>query len=288
MDIEAVTDNAAHRGVITLAHLLAAAGVDNLGDVELIRHTFGPNGLASQSSLSDENYVLNYTREQGYGPGHKLGAIPPGTWLIFTADGGRRARFYTAYKNRGELVNQRTETRRYFNLHKTDLLDTLQGRLVINWSNDPVNWAKSGKTAHKYPVVEIADPESVPFPGYDRLLIDYDTLRAVSEDSRYAKWRTALAAVQGIYLIADSTGPGRLYVGLAAGREGVLGRWNEYARNGHGGNVALVDGTRFDPRQAHYSLLRVFGPTTPLVEIAQAEEHYKLAILTRRHGLNEN
>ncbi|MFC5502107.1 GIY-YIG nuclease family protein [Lysinimonas soli] len=286
--MQITSDGAARRGVVTLAHLLDAAAVENLADVVIVRHTFGPKGLSSPSSLADPNYVLAYTREQGFGSGHKLGIDPPGTWLIFTADSGRRARFYTAYENRGEVAAERTDLRRFFDLHETDLLETLRGRLVIEWGNDPVNWAKSGATASQYRVVEIADPESVPFPGYDRLLIDYDTLRAVSEDSRYAKWRTALESVKGIYLIADSTGPGRLYVGQASGEDGVLGRWNEYARNGHGGNVALGDGTIFDPRTAHYSLLRVFGPATPLAEILEAEEHYKLALLSRKHGLNRN
>lgn len=288
MEIETTADDAARQGVVTLAHLLAAAGIDDLSNVVLIRHTFGPNGLASPGALSDAIYVLQYTREQGRGPRHKLGAHPPRTWLIFTADGGRRARFYAAYENGGEVVEEQTESRRFFDLHETDILEKLRGRLVIEWGADSINWAKAGTTASKYPVVEIADPEKVPFPGYDRVLIDYDTLRDVSEDSRYEKWRTALAAVQGIYLIADTTAAGRLYVGMADGKDGILGRWSQYARNGHGGNVALVDGERFDPRSAYFSLLRVFGPATPRAEVLEAEEHFKLAILTRRHGLNEN
>jgi hypothetical protein len=281
------SDGSARRGIVTLGQMLAAAGVENVADVVLIRHTFGPEGL-SLGSLPDPNYVLKYTREQGRGPGHKLGASPAGTWLVFTADGGHRARLYAAYENRGEVPSEQTELHRFFDLHETNLLESLRGRLVIEWGNDPVNWAKNGTAASQYPVVEIADPESVPFPGFDRLLIDHQTLRAVSEDSRYSKWRTALASVKGIYLIADSTGPGRLYVGLASGKDGVLGRWNEYARNGHGGNVALGDGTIFDARSAQYSLLRIFGPATPLIEVVEAEEHFKRALMSRTHGLNRN
>jgi excinuclease UvrABC nuclease subunit len=51
----------------------------------------------------------------------------------------------------------------------------------------------------------------------------------------------ALGSVQGVYLIADSS-TGQLYVGKA---ERILGRWNAYAyayaRDGHGGNVALKE-----------------------------------------------
>lgn len=84
------------------------------------------------------------------------------------------------------------------------------------------------------PVVEIADPARVPFPGFDNVLITHDELVAVVEDSRYAEWRTALAAVQGVYLVADSSS-GELYVGKADGTERPLGRWSAYARDGHGG-----------------------------------------------------
>ena len=58
------------------------------------------------------------------------------------------------------------------------------------------------------------------------------------DDPRYADWRIALSEVQGIYLITDSTN-GKQYVGKADGAERILGRWTAYARDGHGGNVAL-------------------------------------------------
>jgi hypothetical protein len=96
------------------------------------------------------------------------------------------------------------------------------------------HWAKAGGKAGQMPVVEIADPARVPFPGSDNVLITHDELVAVVEDSRYAEWRTALAAVQGVYLVADSSS-GELYVGKADGTERPLGRWSAYARDGHGG-----------------------------------------------------
>lgn len=71
-------------------------------------------------------------------------------------------------------------------------------RLVIEWSADTVNWATTGKSAGLMPVVEIADPQSEPFPGFDSLLISHDELQAVVADNRYSQWRTALSSVQGI------------------------------------------------------------------------------------------
>lgn len=140
------------------------------------------------------------------------------------------------------------------------------------------------------PLVEIADPARVPFPGFDNVLITHDELLAVVEDSRYAEWRTALAAVQGVYLIADSSS-GRLYVGKADGSERLLGRWSAYVRDGHGGNLAFRELAAVDAshrRHFVFSILRVFGPSATAAEVDAAEAHYKRALLTRQHGLNRN
>lgn len=140
------------------------------------------------------------------------------------------------------------------------------------------------------PLVEIADPARVPFPGFDHVLISHDELTAVVEDSRYTEWRTALAAVQGVYLIAD-TSSGKLYVGKADGGERLLGRWSAYARDGHGGNIALRELADVDMshrRHFMFSILRVFGPNATTAEVDAAEAHYKQALVTRQYGLNRN
>lgn len=270
-------------------HLLAAAGVVNVDDVLIIRHVYKPDGLRSSSDLTPDR-VLAYTRAQDLSTS-KFPNIPPSTWLIFVADGGRRSRFWGAFENRGEVAAEQTSTLRHFDLHESALLSSLRNRLVVEWSKDAINWAKSGRAAARFPVIEIADPEVVPFPGFDRVLITYAQLQAVVTDSRYAAWRTALASVQGIYAIAD-TRSGKLYIGKADGGDRILGRWSAYARDGHGGNVALKElaGTDASSRDGYmFSLLRVFGPTAASSDVDDAEAHYKRALLTRApFGLNLN
>ncbi|WP_128081674.1 GIY-YIG nuclease family protein [Arthrobacter sp. TB 26] len=139
-------------------------------------------------------------------------------------------------------------------------------------------------------VVEISDPASVPFPGFDSVLVSFEELQAVIADDRYGQWRTALSSVQGIYLIAD-TSTGRLYVGKAGGAEKFLGRWGEYARNGHGGNVALRELAAADARHRQhfqFSILQVFSPSAPTAQVDAAEAHFKRALLTRQFGMNLN
>jgi hypothetical protein len=275
------------RGDLTLADLLTAAGLAT-DDVLLVRHTYSADGLTGPRDATVEN-VLTYSRAQALRQS-KIPKDPPALWLNFLADGKRRSRFLVAYENRGEVLAERTADQRYFDLHQSDVLVSLRNRLVIEWSNDTINWAKTGEKARQMPVVEIADPARVPFPGFDNVLVPHDQLVAIVEDSRYAEWRTALAAVQGIYLVAD-TSSGQLYVGKADGTERLLGRWSAYARDGHGGNVALRQLAEVDAahrRHFVFSILRVFGTTATTAEVDAAEAHYKRALLTRQYGLNRN
>lgn len=273
-------------GDLKLGHVFDAAGLD-LSEVVLLRHTYTADGLAAPADVTPGN-LLAYVRKQAIN--NKLGKTPPFIWLNFMTDGGRRSRFLTAYENHGELPPERTTDYRFFDLRPSQVLMSLKDRLVVEWSRDAVNWAKTGNAASAFPVVEIVDPVEVAFPGFDKLLISYDELVSVVEDRRYAPWRSALGAVQGVYLIADST-TGQLYVGKADGGERIMGRWASYARDGHGSNLALRQLADLDPSHARhfkFSILQVFGPAATTREIDEAESHYKEALLTRRYGLNRN
>lgn len=273
-------------GDLTLGHVLAAAGLD-LADVVVIRHTVGGDALGPDDQTPDG--LRRYTRSQSATLA-KFPRNPPRYWVCFLASGGRRSRLLVVFENHGELVAERTSDHRFYDLRETEVLSSLVGRLVIEWGKDAINWSKSGTSAAHLPVVQIADPDAVPFPGFDNVLLTHTELQTVISDPRYATWRTALGSVQGIYLIAD-TSTGRLYVGKADGSERILGRWTQYAANGHGGNVALRDLAGVDAKHARhfvFSLLRVFGPSTPMSEVDATESHFKRAMLTRIHGLNRN
>ena len=152
-----------------------------------------------------------------------------------------------------------------------------------------------GMSAARLPVLEIADRDKVPFPGFDRVLLTHQELQEMVTHRRYADWRAALREVQAVYLITDSS-TGEQYVGKADGSERLLGRWAAYANDGHGGNKTLralskaskgsMEGDH--ARHFRFSILRVFGPSTPMTEVNQVESHYKRALMTREFGLNEN
>lgn len=269
-------------GALTLGDVLAAYGFDP-NEVLTIRHTSSDELPAGAS----EAQIVAFTRSQYLRPS-KIPQSPPPLWVLFWADGGRRARYYGAFRNRGECLAERTDTHRYFDLRPDDALAALRDRLVIEWSRDAINWAKGGSDAASFPIIEITD--TTEFPGFDGVLLSHSALKSVVSSPRYSKWRAALASVQGIYLIAD-TASGGLYVGQAAGQGGILGRWKQYASDGHGGNTELAALVGGDPGRMvgfQYSILRVFGLGASPAQIYAAEEHYKRALLSRSHGMNRN
>lgn len=266
---------------LTFSSILASAGIEPARAL-VIRHAYvraHDDGTAPIHADSTDEEILAYTQEQSANP-RVFPAKPPPTWVVFLPEGGDRARLWSVLIHRGETTTGDAPVRT-FDLTPDDRLADLRNRLVLGWRS-PRTWWINATTAAAYPVMEIADAEPVPFPGFDRLILTYAQLQAVMREHRYAAWRTALASVVGIYLITD-TRDGRPYVGKADGGENIRQRWSAYAANGHGGNVRLRP---LDPSTFRLSLLRVFDPGTPTHVINGAESHYKQALDSVNFGLN--
>lgn len=268
---------------LILDSILRGAGIDP-AEAQAIRHAYvrpdedsGHVGIHADSTDSE---ILRYTSHQS-AKQRVFPVTPPRIWVVFIKEGGDRARFWSVVENRGETLNDGAQ--RIFDIVQSDHMTDLRNRLVIGWRS-PRTWRLNGPTAAGYPVMEIADAQPVPFPGFDSLILDHAQLQAVMREHRYSSWRTALASVNGVYLITD-TRDGRQYVGKADGAESIRQRWSAYAINGHGGNVELRG---LDPTSFRFSLLRVFDPATPTRVIDEAESHFKRALDTRSHGLNRN
>lgn len=290
-DTDAAPDSRAD-GVLLLGHVFAAAALQP-DETIVIRHVYRTDSdhLRGPEDLANRDKLLTYTSLQAV-DSRSFPATPPRYWVVCIGE-GRNARLITVYENRGELARFTRDDGwhgRNFDLRETDLLNSYRQRLTFGWSN-PRRWCTYGGTAAKSEILALADPIAPPFPGFDTLVLTQAELRTVINDPLYEHWRTALESVQGIYLITDSSN-GKHYVGQTAGGQRILGRWSQYAHNGHGGNKELVSLFRRDPDHAEhfvYSLLRVFGPSVDPDVVHAAESHYKSALMSRQpFGLNHN
>ena len=108
--------------------------------------------------------------------------------MILIADGKRRSRLWGTFENHGEVIAERTQENRFFDLRMSDFLAPLTDRLVIEWDS-PRNWHRRATSAANLPVLEIADRDKEPFPGFDGVLLTYHRLCEMVESPRYADWR---------------------------------------------------------------------------------------------------
>ncbi len=123
------------------------------------------------------------------------------------------------------------------------------------------------------------------FPGYENVNISWQELsRIIAKES----WKTALQNQKAIYLITDISN-GKQYVGSAYGENMLLNRWQNYVKNGHGGNVQLKQlPIEYIKNNFRYSILDIFKSTTDDKIILTRESWWKETLLTRKFGYNSN
>jgi hypothetical protein len=115
-------------------------------------------------------------------------------------------------------------------------------------------------------------------PEWDAIELTWEQVRVMP-----TRWRTALSQWRGIYFIYDVS-DGKGYVGSASGHDNLLGRWQNYAVAGDGGNVLLK--TR-DPKNFRFTILQRVSPDMEADTVIQVENSWKKRLHTiRPYGLN--
>ena len=277
----------------TFSDLLGKAGIDP-AKTKLIRHSFSSWHFRE---CFNRGLVKEYTAEQrqGFSKGYDY-------WAVFTSDKGSLSRFYTLYKVNGSVPNTPDlmpenwpiagsfqGTGAYFNLERLDVLKQYEGRLIIDWGKATRMWHQKGTT--EKPVVAIQAEAKRQFPGYQNMILSFDQLEEVVQNSiEYELWQTALASVYAVYLIVD-TKSGKQYVGSAYGKDGLLGRWRCYVETYHGGNKLMVDLISAKPEQYkhfQFSILQLLEKTATADEVIQTESLWKKKLQTIAFGMNDN
>lgn len=166
-----------------------------------------------------------------------------------------------------------------YDLRLSDVMADYQDKVVIEWGAGTRSWVQ---WAHKQPkdILEITEQYEPRFPGFrsfTRLVDDIPSLPT--------GWQQVLRSVKGVYLLVDVV-TGQQHVGSAKGADSLLGRWMEYAADGHGGNLALKAAGKKGRRTYQVSVLEVVDENTADETIEQAESYWKSKLLSRQFGLN--
>jgi len=167
-------------------------------------------------------------------------------------------------------------------LRLADELRAYIGLLYIDWGG-----GASGKRAWRQradnqtkPITELHLAGAwLPFPGFSAFIKPLSEILSLPPT-----WKQVLAATKGIYLLTCPDTK-EVYVGSASGADGFLGRWTEYALNGHGGNVVLK---RRQPSDYRVSILEVAGSQASDTDILALEARWKMKLQSREMGLNAN
>lgn len=178
----------------------------------------------------------------------------------------------------------------YYDLEKAVGFEDLQQRIVINWGQSARMWHQWVKNERDKEVVELLPPGYTrPWPDYLDFILNHDELmRICNNPAANREWVHKLSAVAGIYLITYKE---RQYVGSAYGKEGIYGRWQQYARGGLSQNVKLRELLKIDPscyQQFHYSILRTLPGSIPQKEVIAKEILYQQKLGSRDAGWGLN
>jgi hypothetical protein len=269
--------------------ILREAGF-SLGDVILLRHQDqrATRGRTPYELWRDNTPAFDlYQSHQGTDGRSKFSRA--GCWASFVATPNGETLFVGIYRaNYRGLLDQDTPlphcdavdkagTCDVYDLSLHDRLNDLIGKLYIDWGQGTRAWVQRADRQNK-PITELRTAFKEPeFPGFLNFVEQLSTL-----DRLPASWVETLRSSGGVYLLTCPS-TGEQYVGSATGGCGFWQRWQEYARTGHGGNVALKSRTPSDYR---VSILQVVGTDATAADVIAIEERWKKKLQSKEMGLN--
>jgi len=219
--------------------------------------------------------------------------------VAFMAERGTRSRFLGVYKvERLRKPAPWPEDWPYsgmgpvsYQYDMTELagFEDLVDRLIVDWGKGTRSWFQWLKPRDVIEVLPRGYARD--FPGYLDFILEFDELeRIVGNPAANRVWHTMLRGVSGVYLITDTV-DGRLYVGSAFGKGGILGRWTSHMKSKHGGNKELCALLAEHPeryRSFSFTILRTLPRTRTASEVIAVESLYKKKLGSRAFGLNSN
>jgi hypothetical protein len=154
------------------------------------------------------------------------------------------------------------------------------GRLVIEPWRDAINFVHRA-SARNPKILEIKRlMQEEPFPGPLEFSRKVSDLMGI-----FPNWQERLSDYRGVYLLTFDDG--HQYVGSASGNEGFWQRWQDYAKDGSGGNLVLIRDSRDARKNGTVSILEVTGSALTREQIIAREMIWQNKLGSRAKRLEE-
>jgi len=276
--------------ILTIGELLKLRGLDTTKKIKLVRHkdarpTKTVNGEEIKGSpydwyRKDKEKFMAYQSHQ-----HKEVFKDVDYIVSFIAEHGTLARFVGVYK-----VGAYNSDSQTYEIVELQDFDELKERVIIEWGQASLAWHQWLHKNDKE-IVEITPGLDYIFPGYDNIILDLSQLQYIVS-KEYPEWKKMLSAVNCIYVIADKK-EGSVYIGSTYNKEGIWGRWKEYAKtNGHGNNVELekicAQDVNYPKDNFTWSILKILPIGISENEAVEIETLYKKKLGRKACCLNRN
>lgn len=216
--------------------------------------------------------------------------------IVFLAEEGCECRFIGVYRNYGPKRATGNGVSEYA-IEEVEGFEGLKDKVVIDWGKGTLSWMQNWQsTKNVRRIDQVNTGDDIPyFIRYEDVILSFSQLQKVVEDK---EWKLKLESLNCVYMILDKE-TGKQYVGVTYKdmkpgiKNGILGRWTEYAKTGHGNNKLLVallaeKGISYADQNFQWTILETLPlNVTPKVAIDR-ESLYKKKFGTREHGYNEN
>ena len=216
--------------------------------------------------------------------------------VVFLAEEGCECRFIGVYRNYGPKRATGNGVSEYA-IEEVEGFEGLKDKVVIDWGKGTFSWMQNWQsTKNVRRIDQVNTGDDIPyFIRYEDVILSFSQLQKVVKDK---EWKSKLESLNCVYMILDKE-TGKQYVGVTYKdmkpgiKNGILGRWTEYAKTGHGNNKLLVallaeKGISYADQNFQWTILETLPlNVTPKVAIDR-ESLYKKKFGTREHGYNEN
>jgi len=264
--------------------ILEAHGI-NPKDVRLVRHKdkrASPGRSPYELWRDDPDAFHSYQSSQSI-PNRKKFSAP--YWAVFVSDAfddtvfvGLFAASYQGLlkqdRPRPHVIGEidRAGSCDIYNLKLDDRLQDLIGRVVIDWGSGERAWVQYADRRDKNVLELRARQSEPPFPGFINFIAPLSSLGKLPRT-----WIEILRSAHGVYILTCPRTKEH-YVGSADGKDGFWGRWMEYYRTGHGGNVGLKS---HEPSDYQVAILEVAGTAASHDDILEMEGRWQIKLQSR-------